>query len=54
MLRIRVLGKLELELDGELLRVPPGRLQALLAWLVLHPGLRDRGAVAGSGQARMA
>src|SRR5919108_4718656 len=49
MLRIRVLGKLELELDGELLRVPPGRrLQALLAWLVLHPGLRDRGEVAGS------
>ena len=49
MLRIRVLGKLELELDGELLRVPPGRrLQVLLAWLVLHPGLRDRGEVAGS------
>ena len=47
MLRIRVLGKLELELDGELLRAPPGRLQAL-AWLVLHPGLRDRGEVAGS------
>ncbi len=48
MLRIRVLGKLELELDGELLRMPPGRLRALLAWLVLHPGLRDRGEVAGS------
>jgi DNA-binding SARP family transcriptional activator len=49
MLRIRVLGKLELELDGEPLSIPRGRrLQSLLAWLVLHPGLRDRGEVAGS------
>jgi DNA-binding SARP family transcriptional activator len=49
MLRIRVLGKLELELDGEQLTTPRGRrLRTLLGWLVLHPGLRDRGEVAGS------
>ena len=49
MLRIRALGKLELELDEEPLAIPRGRrLQTLLAWLVLHPGLQDRGEVAGS------
>jgi len=49
MLGVRVLGKLELELDGEPLPVPRGRrLQSLLGWLVLHPGLRERREVAGS------
>jgi DNA-binding SARP family transcriptional activator len=48
MLRIRVLGELTLELDGEPLPVPSGRrLPALLGWLALHPGLHARGAVAG-------
>src|SRR5262245_48982915 len=48
MLRIRVLGELTLELDGEPLPVPSGRrLPALLGWLALHPGLHARGTVAG-------
>ncbi len=48
MLRIRVLGELTLELDGEALPAPPGRrLQALLGWLALHPGMHARAEVAG-------
>ncbi|HEY7621278.1 MAG TPA: AAA family ATPase [Solirubrobacteraceae bacterium] len=48
MLRIRVLGELTLELDGEALPPPPGRrLRALLGWLALHPGMHARAEVAG-------
>jgi DNA-binding SARP family transcriptional activator len=47
-LRIRVLGELTLELDGEALPSPPGRrLRALLGWLALHPGMHARAEVAG-------
>jgi DNA-binding SARP family transcriptional activator len=47
-LRIRVLGELTLELDGEALPPPPGRrLRALLGWLALHPGMHARAEVAG-------
>jgi DNA-binding SARP family transcriptional activator len=49
MLRVRVLGELELELDGEALEAPRGRrLRGLLGWLALHPGMHARGEVAGS------
>jgi DNA-binding SARP family transcriptional activator len=49
MLRVRVLGELALELDGEALPPPRGRrLGGLLGWLALHPGLHARGEVAGT------
>src|SRR5262245_4550288 len=49
MLRVLVLGELELERDGEALPTPRGRrLRGLLGWLALHPGLHARGEVAGS------
>jgi DNA-binding SARP family transcriptional activator len=48
MLRIRVLGELELELDGERIEPPRrGPARNLLAWLALHPGRHPRSAVAG-------
>ena len=47
MLRVRLLGELQAEVDGEPLAMPPGRRAwALLAWLALHPGEHPRGAVA--------
>jgi DNA-binding SARP family transcriptional activator len=49
MLRVRVLGGLELEVDGERLPAPAGRpARALLAWLALHPGTHQRGRVAAA------
>jgi DNA-binding SARP family transcriptional activator len=49
MLRVRVLGELELELDGEARSAPRGRrLRGLLGWLALHPGMHARAEVAGS------
>src|SRR5437764_3367692 len=48
MLRIRVLGELELELAGERIAPPRrGPARNLLAWLALHPGPRLRSSVAG-------
>ena len=53
MLRIRLLGELELELDGRPLQAPASRpARALLGWLALHPGMhaarqRRRRTVAG-------
>src|SRR4051794_21420786 len=47
MLRVRLLGELQAEADGEAVAMPPGRRAwALLAWLALHPGEHARGAVA--------
>src|SRR5262245_56685723 len=49
MLRVLVLGELELERDGEPLPAPKGRrLPGLLGWLALDPGLHARGEGAGS------
>src|SRR6266545_4146667 len=49
MLRVRVLGELALEFDGETLPPPRGRrLRGLLGWLALHPGLHARAEVAGT------
>ena len=48
MVRIRVLGALALEVDGEAVPAPVGRpAQALLGWLALHPGIHARSGVAG-------
>src|SRR3954454_8507132 len=47
MLRVRLLGELQPEADGEPIAMPPGRRAwALLAWLALHPGEHARGSVA--------
>src|SRR4051794_32259099 len=47
MLRIRVLGELELEFDGEPIEPPRrGPARTLLAWLALQPGPHPRTAAA--------
>jgi DNA-binding SARP family transcriptional activator len=49
MLRVRVLGPLELEVGGRAVAVPTGRPpRSLLAWLALHPGTHPRAAVAAA------
>src|SRR3954464_6567524 len=47
MLRVRVLGELQADVDGVAV-VPPAsrRAWSLLAWLALHPGEHARGTVA--------
>jgi DNA-binding SARP family transcriptional activator len=48
MLRVRVLGELEVERDGVRLTPPRRRpARALLGWLALHPGVHARSTVAG-------
>ena len=48
MLRVRLLGGLALERDGDTVALPPSRRSRLLAgWLALHPGLHAREALAG-------
>src|SRR5262245_34060174 len=48
-LRVRVLGRLELDVDGEALAPPPGRpARALLGWLALHRGMQPRATVAAA------
>ena len=47
MLRVRLLGDLQAEVDGAAVAMPASRRAwALLAWLALHPGEHARGAVA--------
>jgi DNA-binding SARP family transcriptional activator len=47
MLRVRLLGGLQAELDGVPLAPPDGRrARALLAWLALHPGVHPRARLA--------
>src|SRR4051794_19911184 len=47
MLRVRVLGELQADVDGVAVVPPPGRRAwSLLAWLALHPGEPARGTVA--------
>ena len=47
MLRIRLLGELAVELDGEALPAPSSRpARALLGWLALHPGMHRRAQLA--------
>src|SRR3954451_14971033 len=47
MLRVRLLGELQAELDGRAVAPPASRRAwALLGWLALHPGEHPRGTVA--------
>src|SRR4051812_39717627 len=47
MLRVRLLGELQAEAEGEPIAMPPGRRAwALLGWLALHPGEHARGSLA--------
>src|SRR5918999_861634 len=47
MLRVHVLGELELDLDGAALEPPPSRrARALLGFMALHPGPHPRSALA--------
>ena len=49
MLRVRVVGGLELEVDGVRVAPPAGRpARALLGWLAIHPGPHPRGVVAAA------
>jgi DNA-binding SARP family transcriptional activator len=49
MLRIRVLGRIEVERDGVALPQPAGRpARSLLGWLALHPGTHARSRVAAT------
>ena len=49
MLRVRVLGPFELEVEGRAVPAPAGRpARSLLAWLALHPGTHLRAAVAAA------
>src|SRR5262245_38163995 len=48
-LQVRVLGRLELDLDGETLAPPVGRpARTLLGWLALHRGMQPRATVAAA------
>jgi predicted ATPase/DNA-binding SARP family transcriptional activator len=44
--RLSLLGRFNLEQDGRALRLPTRKEEGLLAYLVLHPGLRTREALA--------
>jgi DNA-binding SARP family transcriptional activator/tetratricopeptide (TPR) repeat protein len=44
---VRVLGAMEVEVEGEQVALPPGKPRSLFAWLALHPGLQPRREVAG-------
>lgn len=44
---VRLLGSLEVELDGERLDLPPGNPRSLFAWLALNRGLHARRELAG-------
>ncbi|HEX6388882.1 MAG TPA: AAA family ATPase [Solirubrobacteraceae bacterium] len=46
MLKLRLLGGLALEVDGEPAPAPGGRCGSLLAWLALHEGMQPRARVA--------
>lgn len=46
MLRVRLVGEVEVEVDGESRPLPAGRPLSLLSWLALNPGVHPRMAVA--------
>ena len=46
MLRLRLVGEITAEVDGDDRPLPPGRPRALLAWLALRPGPQPRTSVA--------
>ena len=48
MLEVRVIGELDIRLDGITGELPPSRrVRALLGWLALHPGRHSRSRLAG-------
>jgi len=46
MLRVRLVGEVGVEIDGESRALPPGRPLSLIGWLALNPGAHPRTAVA--------
>jgi DNA-binding SARP family transcriptional activator len=44
---VRLLGALEVEVEGEQVALPPGKPRSLFAWLALHPGFHPRRELAG-------
>lgn len=42
MLSLRVLGQLDVQIDGESVAIPSRPAELLLAYLVLNPGMRHR------------
>ena len=46
MLRVRLVGEVAVEVDGESRALPPGRPLSLLGWLALNPGVHPRTSVA--------
>src|ERR671931_763660 len=44
---VRLLGALEVEVEGEQVALPPGKPRSLFAWLALHRGLHARRELAG-------
>jgi len=44
---VRLLGPLEIELEGERVDLPSGRPRSLFGWLAVHPGLHARRELAG-------
>src|SRR5919201_6101511 len=44
---VRLLGALEVEVEGEPVALPPGKPRSLFAWLALHRGLHARRELAG-------
>ena len=46
MLRVRLVGEVEAEVDGESRTLPSGRPLSLLGWLALNPGLHPRSDIA--------
>ena len=48
MLEVRVIGELDIRLDGITGELPPSRrVRALLGWLAIHPGRHSRSRLAG-------
>src|SRR5215218_9710224 len=46
MVRVRLVGEVAVEIDGDARALPPGRPLSLLGWLALNPGLHPRTDVA--------
>ena len=44
--RVHLVGRVSVEVDGAAVSLPPGRATELLAWLAAHPGLHPRSRVA--------
>ncbi|HEX9968844.1 MAG TPA: BTAD domain-containing putative transcriptional regulator, partial [Acidimicrobiales bacterium] len=46
MVRVHLVGRVAVEVDGAAVSLPPGRATEVLAWLAAHPGLHARSRVA--------